>query len=66
MGPRFDPRPGHGNFLRVRDKWRPTEITHMCIRTPVSLISSDSCTSENSRDEFNREGENVTGYRLRI
>ena len=23
-GPRFDPQPGHENFLRVRDKWRPT------------------------------------------
>ena len=34
-GRRFDPRPGHGDFLRVRDKWRPTEITHTCIRTPL-------------------------------
>ena len=33
-GPRLDPQAGHGDFLRVRDKWRPTEITHMCIRTP--------------------------------
>ena len=22
------------DFVRVRDKWHPTEITHMCIRTP--------------------------------
>ena len=29
-GHRFDPRPGHGDFLRVRDEWRPTE-THMVI-----------------------------------
>ena len=32
-GPRFDPRPGHEFFLSVRDKWRPTEITHLRIRT---------------------------------
>ena len=32
----------------------------------LSLISSDSCTPENSRTNFNMERENVTGYRLGI
>ena len=32
----------------------------------LSLISKDSCTSENSRTNSIWKGENVTGYRLGI
>ena len=60
-GPRFDPRAGHGDFSRVRDKWRPPLI----IKSALSFISSDSCSSE-FEDEFNMDGENVTGYMLGI
>ena len=37
-GPSSIPGRGMDIVLRVRDKWRPTEITHMGIKTPyVSL-----------------------------
>ena len=35
-GPRFDPRPGHGDFLRVRD----TKITHARVYIVVFMNRS--------------------------